>query len=219
MAGGSKTPKQKISAKERMQAKQATAKWNERIDDGYIQLEKDGIREASADHSGVIGGRASADVAIAERAGLRQAVRAGASNRDVTSFGNTIAGAETTRRVDTDNQALSMKDSRRLGMAKVGQDVAQTSSSGLREAAQLGSLRAQTEVENRILKDNAKFGAMMDIAGGAASGAALRAEGFRMNKSGLQRTHGSGLRGKPLADPDLTKKGNNMSWSQLAGGL
>lgn len=217
--GGGKTPKQKISKQEVHQAQQATAKWNERIDDGYLALEKQGVKDASQDHSGVIGGRSSADLAIAERAGLRDAVAAGASNRDVTSLGNTIADAETTRRVDTDAQAMAMKDSRRVAMTGVGQDVAHTAGAGLRDAAQIGGARANNKVQNKIMVDNAKFGAVMDVVGGAASGAALRSEGFRMGKSGLSRTHEGGLRGAALDNPELDKKGNQIGWTQLAGGF
>jgi hypothetical protein len=222
--GGDGPEKQKASAQEVEQATNAAARWNERIDDGYLALEGEAIADARTDHSGVIGARSSADIAQQEAAGLRQAVSAGGSNRDVAELGNTVASAESTRKVDVAQQAQTLKDSRMLEVAKVGQDVAATTASGLRKSAILGSSRASNEVQNKVLTDNAKFNAKLSAASGMANGLALRNEGFRLNTEGMQRTNETGLRGASLGlqGKDLTehlaKKGNNVGYSQLAMG-
>jgi hypothetical protein len=216
--GGSSAPKQKISSEEKDMAVQAASRWNERIDDGYLDLEKQAIADAGLDHTNLIGGRSSADLAISERAGLRGVVGSGGSNRDVAEFGNTIAGASTTQDVDSASQAQSMRDTKRLGVSKLGSDIALTSSGGLRNAAANASSRSMNKVDNQILKSNAKTNAVLSAASGFASGAALRNEGFRMTKQGLAKTNAPGFNNKAPSGADLEKSGNRISYTDMLPG-
>ena len=222
--GGDEPEKQGPSAQEKSQAKNAASRWNERIDDGYLRLEKQAVADARTDHSGVIGARSSADLAQQEAQGLRQAVAAGGSSGDISEFGNAVAAADSTREVDVAQQAQNLQDARMLDVAKVGQNVAGNAESGLRAASVLGASRASNELQNKVLEDNAKFSAKLSAASGFANGLGLRDQGYRLNTSGMQRTNEKGLRGASLGlqgqelEDHLAKPGNSSSYTQLALG-
>ena len=65
MSGGG-APKQEISEAEKFQGEQAVARWNERVGDGYLDLEKDAVADSKLDHSDLFEGMASADLSHAE---------------------------------------------------------------------------------------------------------------------------------------------------------
>lgn len=220
-------PEQKPSQAEVTQARNAANRWNERVNEGYLELEKQALADSQVDHSQYIGGRASADLAAQEQQGLRALVGAGGQANDLLSLGNTVAEAETTQDVDTASQATQLRDARMVEMGKVGQDVAANAESGLRSAAHLGASRANNKLNNKILTDNAKFAAVMSAASGAANGAAMRADGFRLTKSGMQKTHEGWSNGSKIQFADdaarqahFDKPGNSLGWTDmLKGGI
>lgn len=217
---GGSTPKQRPSAQEVEQARAAAQRWNERIDDGYLQLEREGVADAYNDHSGYIGGRASADLAKEESKGVQQTAALGGI-RDMQALGRTTTAAEATQEVDAAQTAQRYRDNRMIEMGKVGQDVAATGAAGLRNSAALGHERAAGKLQAKILEDNSRFAAGMQAASGLANGMAMRAEGFRVGKDGLRRTHEKGLFGaKPLSESmsaeeyeaHQNKAGNRVGW-------
>lgn len=225
MASGGKTPEQKISPEEIQYAQTAAARWNERIDDGFLEVEQQAVADAGMDHFNFIAGRNSAEMARAERVGYDQLRKGGGTANDLRDFGNTITAASTMSDVDSATRSQSLRDSRRLNVAKVGQDVALTASSGLANAAQQGNERALTTVQNKIAEGNAKVNAISDAVGGAVTGATLRADGYRLTKEGMQRTHNPGLRGTPLSEETLNsedyqkKASNRIGWTSLMSGV
>ncbi|MGH1374440.1 MAG: hypothetical protein ACRBBW_20555 [Cellvibrionaceae bacterium] len=184
--GSSKTPKQEVSEQEKLQSQQAAKQWNERIDDGYIQLEQDAIADAQLDHSGQISGQASGDVAVAEAEGLRSQIRAGGPNsRGLSSIGDAVNTAVTTADVDSKSSAQTLKDTKMVGISKLGTDVALGASGALKTSAGLGASRALTEVNNKILVNNSKTAAMMTAAEGLGTGYMMKAQGYSIGKNGL----------------------------------
>jgi len=205
--GGSSTPKQKTSQSEIAQAQQAIAKHNERIDDGFAALEARMVDEArSEDFSNFLGGRSSADVAATEKDAYqaKTATPGAMSLRDFSSTGDAVASGVRQSEVDAVVSNESLRDTNRLGAAKVGQDVSELTAASLKSAARRGSDTAAQKVQNDILKSNARTQAVLTVANGALQGATLRADGYRFSKGGLQKGT-VGKDGVWTADPNSTK--------------
>lgn len=220
---GGKAPKQKVSSSETDQSNAAVSKWNERVTGGYLGLEKDGVADSKRDHTGFIVGRSSADLAQEEAKGLRGVNAAGGKQRDFNKFGTDVASSLATGATDAAKAGQTLRDTRMVGSMKVGQDVSLTAGSGLRTAAIVGNTNASAKLQNSVLKSNAKFSAITEAAGGAMTGATLRADGFRLTNKGLQKTNEVGLLGKGLGKDDLEaslkQKSNTLGWTAIGSQL
>ena len=197
----SKAPKQEISKQERIQSQRAAEKWNERIDDGYLELEMEAVADSELDHSGRIAGQASGDVALAEADALSSEMSAGGPTaRGLSDLGNTINAAVTTADVDAKSEAQKLKDTKMLGVSKLGSDVSLNTSNALKTSAGLGASRAVNKLQNETLVNNSKASALMTAAEGLGTGMMMRSNGYRLGKGGLTRidTGGNeGLRKQP----------------------
>ena len=87
---GGKAPDQQETAAEKIAAQNASQRWSERVNDGYLDLEKRQIADSTRDMTSVIHGRASADVARQERAAYAAAQPTEAS---LDQVGNTTGQA------------------------------------------------------------------------------------------------------------------------------
>ena len=214
--GGDDAPKQEESKEERAQAEAAVASWNERFDDGYADLERQAITDAGMDHSNYLGGRASADVAQAESQAYAANLRDGVSAPEMQRTGNAISEAVTAANVASESEAQNLQTNALIQTAKTGRDVATTASNGLRTAATLGASRATNKVQNDILVSNAEADAKFKAAQGAITGAGMRAEGYRLGKGGIEKTHkgfGPEKLGKAEAAA-LAEKEPSMGWGK-----
>ena len=183
--GGGGAPKREPTQQEIVQSRQAVERFNQRVDDGLLDLERDVVDEADTDFSAFLGGRASADVAQSEIQALRTNTQTGATARGLNRVGNSVNRAANTAAVDAVGQARSLRDSRRIGAAKVGEDIALNTSQGLAESAKRASRQATSELQNDILRDNSRTQAILTAAGGAAQGAVARDQGFSLTGDGL----------------------------------
>lgn len=223
MQGGN-TPQQRITEQERAQAQRAVGRWRERIDDGYLALEKKAIGESEYDHSGFVKAQASSEVAHQEAEAYKASLRV-AGNQSVAS-GETAEAVSTARAVqdvEAESQGQLIKDGRRQAMATLGQDVALETSSGLREMAEVGSTRAQAAVKADLLKSQSKAQMKGQIIQSAMGAAALRNEGYRFDGPfSIAQTHEKGWNGKALPTVDaagnpIQAKGRMSSLSILRG--
>lgn len=190
MSGGSSAPKQKISETEKTQARFAVNKHNERIQDGFADLELRMVQDAvNRDYEGFLGGRSSADVAKAETQAYeaKTATPGAMSLRDFRSTGDSVAAGLRQSQVDAATTNETLRDQSRVAMAKLGGDISDTTSGSLAEAARRGGSTAAQKVQNDILKSNARTEAVMTAAKGALSGATLRADGYRLKGGKLTK--------------------------------
>lgn len=162
MGGGG--DKQKPSRMEKIQAQRARARMKEWEDDGYKELETQGIARAKRDYTAAIGGMTSADLNQAAvesdrglgmevgqgTLGVRTAQQAGALQQSQSAGLNSAMATGQ----DIQNQA-------RLGMAKVGQDVSLQTDNMFASAAQRGASQAQQAVANDNLRSRARTNALV----------------------------------------------------------
>tara|TARA_B110000116_G_scaffold127809_1_gene110799 strand:+ start:7666 stop:8340 length:675 start_codon:yes stop_codon:yes gene_type:complete len=217
--GGGDAPEQEESKAERAQAESAVASWNERFDDGYVDLEKQAITDAGVDHASYLGGRASADIAEAERGAYAANLRDGATGFELQRTGNAVSDSITAANVSTEAEAQNLRTNALVTTAKTGRNVATTASQGLRSAATLGASRATNKVQNDILVSNAEASAKGAALQGAITGAGLRQEGYRFGKGGIEKSHEPGLmKNKALSSEDkLKNKDKTIGWGKTAG--
>lgn len=77
MASGD-APEQEVSAAEVTQFQEAKNRWNQRIDDGLLDLEKRAVAESKFNHSEHLAGQGSAELAMQEEKAMQAGLRGGA---------------------------------------------------------------------------------------------------------------------------------------------
>lgn len=181
--GSSSTPKQKETAAEATAAKNAQARWSERMSDGYVDLEKRQIADSGRDMTTVIHGRSNADLARAERV-ANAAARPDAA--DIDAVGETVGQALTDSAVDSSRAGIQYKDSKRMNTVRIGNDMAVSTTNTLGDLAVMANRRATEKLQNKIAISNSKMQAGMQAVGGAIQGHTLKKEGYGFSfKDGL----------------------------------
>ncbi len=221
MGGGTKQPAQEETIAEQQEAAHALARWNERQEDGYVDLEKQQVAESTRDYTKLFSARNSADTAVAERAAYDSVGRP-----DAEQYGdvaNTISRAVAIGTSDAASQAMQVKDAKQLNVIKTGNDMASSTTDILAKRAGLANQRAADEVQNQILVNNSRTNAVMTAVGGAIQGNAMRKEGYGFSvKDGLTRSKSSirGYNADKDADPfqDDEKLGYTPIISNFFGG-
>lgn len=161
------------SEAERYQADRAVRRLEEWENDGYKDLENEGIQRSKADYSNYLRGKANADLNAAQGSNEQMlgmtagqgdmALQTGSVNR---GFRRSLSGALTDAHVN----AQKIKDSRRLGMAKVGQDVALQTDSALASAARRGFSKSMADLQAQTIRNQARTQALVNVASGATYG-------------------------------------------------
>lgn len=175
MGGGSKG-KVRESEESIIQAERGARRHNERMLDGYTDLEAAAIADSKRDRSGVLGARGSADLAAVERAGYRQlaANPRGLSTVDFHALGDSINASSTAVRDIATQQAQAFQDGQKLGAVHSGADIAKRADHSLNNLSKNAMSMAFTKAQNEILRSNARFSAALSAAEGAAVGTARR---------------------------------------------
>ncbi len=199
MSKGS-APAQKETAQEQIAAKNASARWSERINDGYLDLEKRQIADSTRDMTSVIHGRSNADVARAERVAYETATPDAAS---LDSVGNTVGEALGASAVDSSRAGLKYSDAKRMNTVRIGNNMAATTTSTLGDIATQANRTASEKLQNKILVNNAKMQAGMKALGGAIEGYNLKQAGYGFDlKNGMTQDK-SKIKGyNPDTDPE-----------------
>lgn len=175
--GSSGAPKQKESKAEKERTQNALNRIKEWEKDGYRALEAEGLERARVDHTNRLQKSANADVqqAVAnEQKNLGVAVGQGNYGFDQYDFSSQTGGVANEAIIEATKSAEGLKDTARLNMAKVGQDVAITSDNALSSAARRGASKARAKLEGSTLRNRARTSALVSVATGAMTGAALR---------------------------------------------
>lgn len=207
MSGGGKTPKVQETAAERQAALGAQQRWNERVEDGYLNLERASIDSAmNDDYTELFAGRNSADVARAERQAY---TAARPTARSLGTVANTIGEADVLGKTDAALTGLQLKDTTRLDALKRGNDLQNNALNIGDTQASMAGERALNKVQNQILVDNSKTQAMLDAAGGAIQGYSMKKAGYSLDKGGV-RTPPSKTTGKA---------GRSLGWTPILQGL
>lgn len=191
-------PKQEKSQAEVEQMKRAQARLQEWETDGYKQLELDQIAQGNVDMTSAIAGTSNADLEQSASA-LSQS---GADSVGLGNAINAINSAKTKTRVDAADASQGLQTQNKMNAVKVGQDVAATVDFGLASAAQRGSLKARTDLQNKLLLSQAKGQMIGSIAQGAAAG---------YMRNGAK----TGVDGQPL-EPESVSLTNNSQFSRDA---
>ena len=175
--GGGDAPEAEVSQSEITAAKEAVAKHNERIDDGYLGLEQDAITQAkSADHSGYLRGVGAADLAQGE-AQLYAGASGGRRALDFSSIGTATAASTANMTVDANKQGQQLKDSQMMGAIHTGQNQANTAAGGLMKTAANGLSSSFADLNAEFIKQNARNQALGQVAStGMAAGAYKEAQ-------------------------------------------
>ena len=190
--GGGDTPEVKPSQSEVLAGREGVDKWNERQDDGYVQLEQDAITDASRDHSNMLQGRASAD--LAGQTGL--AYQAAANTGSAFALGNTanVASAANSQGMNAALQAnQTVNDQKKLGVIQTGQDVTKSNDGILSSQVNRQLQSSISDVQNDIMVSNAKTQAIMDVVG---TGVGLYASGAFKAKPDPRYSTGTMSNGK-----------------------
>lgn len=183
---GGDTPEQKETAAEKISAENASQRWSERINDGYLDLEKRQITDSTRDMTSVIHGRANADLARGERAAY---AAAGRTTADMDQVGNTTGQALAATAVDSSAAGLKYSDSKRINTVRIGNNMAASTTSTLGDLAALANRNAGEKLQNQVMVSNAKMQAGMQVVGGAVQGYNMKKAGYDFNlKEGVTHT-------------------------------
>lgn len=215
MSGGGSAPKVKETPAEKIAAIQASSRWNERKNDGYLDLELAQVADSERDYREFFGGRTSADIAKTELEANRS--MGTPTTQRLGELSDTVREASAVGKTDAAFQAESLKDNRRLNSVKLGSDIAGAALQGFDSTAALAGRRAVDKVQNSIIKNNARNQMVMDLAGAAVQGRAMRNQGYSFGKSGL--TGPATEKYDPKTGKNTTQAGTNYGWTPLLQGL
>lgn len=215
MAGGGSAPQVKETAAEKIAGIKAKSRWNERAQDGYLDLERKQVADSERDYREFFGSRASADVAAKELEANK--TMGPATVQQLGDLSNTIRDASAAANRDSAVQAAAIKDNRRINSVRLGSDVAGSALQGFGSSAALAARRATDKVQNKIITTNARNQMIMDLAGAAVQGGAMRKAGYSVNSGGL--TGPSKQVYDPKTGTNTAQPGTNHGWMPLLQGL
>lgn len=178
--GKGSSPKQKESQAEKQRAQNALNRIKEWENDGFKELELEGLQRAKMDHTERLRRTTNADVQQqASEASKDLGVTVGQGNfvYEQDQFNtdvNTTLGKANTESIKT---AETLKDNARLDMAKVGQDVAMSTDAAFSSAAQRGAAKARNKLENKTLRSRARTQALASVVAGAGMGYSMKNSG------------------------------------------
>lgn len=197
---GGDTPKQEETAAEKVSAENAAQRWSERVNDGYLDLEKRQIADSTRDMTQVIHGRANADLARQERVAYAATTPDAASMDQV---GNTIGSALASTAVNSARAGFKYSDAKRMNTVRIGNNMAATSTSTLADMSTQANRSASEKVQNQIMVSNAKMQAGMTALGGAVQGHNMKKAGYGFSlKDGITRDKSRTPGYTPDADPE-----------------
>lgn len=177
MCGGD-TPEVKESEAERALAREAGKRFLEWEGDGYKQLETDAIADSKRDISSKLKSRSNADVEqSAKGLGLTNSLDIASAAR-ATSAANLAARAQAN--INSENYGLN----KRIGMAKVGQNVQGVAQQSLSELARQGASTARNDAQIKLEDSLRRSESMGQLAGYGAMGA-MMASGGTPDTAGL----------------------------------
>jgi len=201
MCGGPDVPPP--SEAERFQAERAARRLQEWETDGYKDLEKQGIERAQDDYSGMMKSRATADLNSALAEGDTQAaLSVGQGNfADVTAdYGRSYTSGITQAHSDAVMDAMTQKDTRSMGMAKVGQDVSLTLDHAATSAASRSLELQKQAMRSKMIRDRGRTQALLNV----AQGAVARHMGPKSDPNSVGNSTGSGTPGGSYAPGGLS---------------
>lgn len=188
------------SEAESYQAQIALNRVNEYETDGFSGLENDAISISKNDLSGVLKGRASADLNGAQAATektLGLYAGQGSAPSEQTEQTKAFTPSLSSALQKAGATAASIKDKNLLDMAGVGQDVSANVQSNVAQTARRGVEEARTKMNNDTLRSRARTQALVDAASGVVSGAMM---GGKSSSPSLNSTPQTG---KPFVlDPE-----------------
>lgn len=208
-------PQQEETQAEKTAAQNASQRWSERINDGYLDLEKRQIADSTRDMTGVIHGRSNADVAHAEKVAYATALPDESSMNQV---GNTVGKALASSAVDSSRAGQKNTDAKRLNTVRIGNNMAATTSSTLGDLATQANRNATEKLQNQILVNNSKVQAVMQAVGGAVQGYSMKNAGYNFSfKDGLTRDKSKIPGYNAETDPESFQDKQKFSAMQLVG--
>lgn len=163
--GKKSAPKVQESANERALAEVSASKLA-RYESLYAPQHANHIREVSRDTSGVLGGRAIADVAQAERGLAGQAVQLGRGSARLAIGGDT--GARGVAVTGANRDALALADKGKVDALKIGQGMATDAQNGLAVAARASQKEAMSRVQSKMDTQAATSRALGQVVGAGA---------------------------------------------------
>jgi hypothetical protein len=214
MSGGD-APKVKETPAEKIAASKASARWNERQQDGYLDLEVAQVADSERDYREFFAGRTSADIAKKELEANK-----GLGTATVQKLGDlsdTVREASAVGKTDAAIQAQAIKDNRRVASSKLGSDIAGAALQGFDTTAAMAGQRAVDKVQNKIIKNNARNQMVMDLASAAATGYGMKKAGYSVGKKGISGPETQVYDAKQ--GKNVTQAGRNYGWSPLLQGL
>ena len=197
------------SKAERFQAERSVRRLEEWEDDGYKALEQEGIQRSQDDIGGFLRGRASADVNAASAQGEKMTGMLAGQGSMASAAGEqtrTTLGALLKAKGLATVSAEEMKDKRKIGMAKVGQDVALTTDNVLANASQRGVQSAMQDMKNQQIRNIGRTNALLSV----AQGAAMRDWGGGKKQTGSIGVNDYDPSGKPGANPGMGMNQNRL---------
>ncbi len=168
MCMGGSAPEQKPSQSEVEAARSAVDKWNERYDDGYVDLEKKAIADSKVDHTGQLKGIAAADLAQQESMAYESA-SPGRRGLDFGAVGTAMATSSGKATADAEKQGIQIKDAKTMGVIRTGQDMANNSGNAVMAAASNGFSSAASDVNAELSRLNSRNSALGQITSTALS--------------------------------------------------
>jgi len=163
---GSSSPKVKVPGATIAQAKRGKRRITEYYEDGYKALEGKAIADSHKDKSDYLTARAVVDNRIAQ-------AQVPVNFRDIggSAAGNTLD--MTRSRVMARQQGQDIMDRKQLAVGNSGLGAAKQTAHLLGNASRMQAENAFNTTQNKITVSNARFGAGMDVLGGAAKGYAM----------------------------------------------
>ena len=209
MSSGGDAPEIEISASEKIAAQEAVNKYNERIDDGYTQLEDQAITDARADHTGLLKGTGAADLAQQEA----QAYQSASGTRrglDFNNIGTATATSNAQMNSGTEQQGLQIKDAKMMGVVNTGQDKANNAAGAVMSSAKNGLSSAMSDLSAEMTRINARNQALGQVVGaGLAAGAYKYAQTPSVASQANVRMDYDKSLDTALKQPDYTGNGLN----------
>ena len=202
------------TAEEKQNAQHAQDRWNERQNDGYVDLEKQQVANSTRDYSHLYAARNSADTAVAENKAYRSAaVPTGNAFGEVA---NTVGRSTALGQSDALQAGLKQKDATQLNVIKQGNDMAASTTDILGNTADMAGKRAAAEMQDQMLVNNARTNAVMTAIGGAVQGRAMGKAGYGFSfKDGLTRDK-SKIKGyNPNTDPEPFQDREKLGYTPM----
>jgi hypothetical protein len=162
MSGGGSS-KQKTPESTKIQAKQGIDRWNERIEDGYQDLEKAAMKDADGSLEPLLAAKGNADLAQSAES-LYQPSLNGPSAMQLASDGSVHGKALSEMKAGVRSQALEINDIKRLNVMKTGQDIASDNTAALSSMTGRATQKALSTLRNKQTVNQARTAAMAKVA-------------------------------------------------------